>query len=133
LPAIPNPIDQVESKRRHLYHRAVRGVFRFLICLALGASIAFAAVSPQPLNPEVQKSDGCAKMKAQSATYDCERHVPKPDPDKQCCTTCVLCLAAVLATTTSFVYPPVGDENFAAYISSERTRAQQPPVPPPRA
>ena len=34
---------------------------------------------------------------------------------------------------TPFVYPPVGDETFAAYISSEHSRSQRPPVPPPRA
>ena len=41
--------------------------------------------------------------------------------------------AGVLATASPFVYPPVGDENFAAYVLSEHTRSQPPPVPPPRA
>jgi hypothetical protein len=72
-------------------------------------------------------------MKAESATHECERHAPKSDAEQQCCSTCVLCLAAVLAAVTPFVYPAVGDENFAAYISSEHTRSQRPPVPPPRA
>ncbi|HEY2614680.1 MAG TPA: hypothetical protein VGI42_03155 [Chthoniobacterales bacterium] len=55
------------------------------------------------------------------------------DPDQQCCAACALGLAVVFSPATPFIYPPVGDETFAAYISSELTRSQQPPVPPPRA
>jgi hypothetical protein len=111
----------------------VRGVFRFLTCLALGASIAFAAVPRQPLIPEPEKSDCCAKMKVESASHDCDRHAPKPDPDKQCCAACAMGCALVAALATPFVYPPVGDETFAAYISAAQSRSQRPPVPPPRA
>ena len=123
----------VEFKCRHAYHRAVRRTFRFLTCLALSASIAFAALPRQPLVPEIEKTDCCAKMKAESASHDCDRHAPKPDPDKQCCAACAFGLAGVVAAATPFVYPPVGDQNFATYLLSEHTRSQRPPVPPPRA
>jgi len=111
----------------------MRGPFRFLLCLLLSCSISFAVIPRQPLVSEFQKVDYCAKMKAQSASHDCERHAPKPEPDKQCCAACAFGLAAVIAAATPFVYPPVGDETFAAYISSEHSRSQRPPVPPPRA
>jgi hypothetical protein len=124
----------VEFQGRFAYHRVVRGAFRFLTCLALSASIAFAALPRQPLVPEIEKTDCCAKMKAESASHDCEHHpAPRPDPDQQCCAACAFGLAGVLATASPFVYPPVGDENFAAYVLSEHTRSQPPPVPPPRA
>jgi len=123
----------VEFKCRRAYHRVVRGAFRFITCLALSASIAFAAIPRQPLVPEIEKTDCCAKMKAESASHDCDRHAPKSDPDKQCCATCAFGLAGIVAAATPFVYPPVGDENFAAYLLSEHTRSQRPPVPPPRA
>jgi hypothetical protein len=111
----------------------MRGTFRFLICLLLSCSIAFAAVPRQPLVSELQTTDCCAKMKAESATHECDRHAPKSDQDKQCCALCAFGLALFAAFATSFIYPPVGDETFAAYISSEHSRSQRPPVPPPRA
>jgi hypothetical protein len=112
----------------------MRGIFRLLLCSSLSASLAFAAIPRQPLLvPEVEKNDCCAKMKTVPGNHECERHAPKPDPDQQCCAACASCFATVGATATSFIYPPVGDETFAAYISSEHTRSQRPPVPPPRA
>jgi hypothetical protein len=100
--------------------------------LILCGSLAFAAIPRQPLVPEIQKTDCCAKMKAQSENHECDRHPPKPDPDQQCCAACAFGLAGVLASATPFVYPPLGDENFAAYILSECSRSRRPPVPPPR-
>src|SRR6266576_6100198 len=67
----------VEFKCRRAYHRAVRGAFRFFTCLALSASIAFAAIPRQPLVPEIEKTDRCAKITAESASHDCVRHAPK--------------------------------------------------------
>jgi hypothetical protein len=111
----------------------MRGTFRFLLCLLLSCSIAFAAIPRQPLVSEFQKEDCCAKMKAQSASHECDRHAPKSDEEKQCCAFCAFGLAVLASSATPFIYPPVGDETFAAYISSEHTRSQRPPVPPPRA
>jgi hypothetical protein len=110
----------------------MRGTIRLLLSLLLTNSLAFAALPRQPLVPEPNKTDCCAKVKAESAGHDCERHAPKPDPDKQCCAVCALCLSGLLPAATAFVYPAIGDETFATYISSEQTRSQRPPVPPPR-
>jgi hypothetical protein len=110
----------------------VRAAFRFLTCLAVTASIAFAAIPRQPLVPEIQKTDCCAKIKAKSENHECDRHAPKPDPDQQCCAACVFGLAGILASATPLIYSPGSDENFAAYVLSEQTRSQRPPVPPPR-
>jgi hypothetical protein len=100
----------------------------------IASSLSISALPAKPLPPPpVEETDCCAKMKAQSGSHDCERHTPKSDPDKQCCVLCSSCLAGVLATATRFFYPPNGNETFAAYISSEQTRSQRPPVPPPRA
>src|SRR6201985_3078158 len=99
----------------------MRAALRVLLCLSLCGSLAVAALPRQPLVPEIEKTDCCAKMKAASASHDCDRHAPKSDPDKQCCAACAFGLAGVVAAATSFVYPPVGDENFAAYVLSERT------------
>jgi hypothetical protein len=107
--------------------------FRFLICLAIASSIALAAIPRPAPPPESAKTDCCAKMKAESSTRDCERHAPKSDQDKECCALCAIGLALVATFAAPFVYPPVGDETFAAYISSEHSRSQPPPVPPPRA
>jgi hypothetical protein len=111
----------------------MQGTFRVLLCLILCGSLAFAVIPRQPLVPEIPTTDCCAKMKMESASHDCERHAPKPDPDQQCCAACAFGLAGILANATPFVYPPVGDEKFAAYVLSEQTRSQRPPVPPPRA
>ena len=112
---------------------AMRGTIRLLLCLLLASSLAFAAVPHQPRMPEIEKTDCCTKMKADAADQECNHQAPKPDPDKQCRSVCALCLAGVLTAATLFVYPPNGDETFAAYISSEHTRSHRPPVPPPRA
>ena len=111
----------------------MRGIFRVLLCLLLCGSLAFAAIPRQPLVPEIQKTDCCAKMKADAAKHDCDHQTPKPEADQQCCAACAFGLAGILTNATSFIYPPVGDQNFAAYILSEHFRSQRPPVPPPRA
>lgn len=110
----------------------MQAALRFLICLVVSGSIALAGVPAQMPPPPVEKTDCCAALKAKSATSDCDHHKPKPASDKQCCVFCASCVAGVLGAATAFVYPPIGDETFAAYISSEHTRSQRPPVPPPR-
>jgi hypothetical protein len=111
----------------------MRAALRLLVCLLLSCSIAFAVVPREPLVPATEKMSCCAKMKMETVGHDCERHAPKPDQDKQCCAFCALGLGLPATFAAAFVYPPVGDETFAAYISSEHTRSQRPPVPPPRA
>jgi hypothetical protein len=111
----------------------MRAALRILLCLSLCGSLAFAALPRQPLVPEIQKSDCCAKMKAESSSHECGHQPPKSDPDKQCCAACAFGLAGILASSMPFVYPAAGEENFAAYLLSELTRSQRPPVPPPRA
>jgi hypothetical protein len=108
----------------------MRATLGFLLWLVLSSSLALAAIPREPLVPEIEKTDCCAKMK--SASHECERRAPKSDPDKQCCAACAFGLAGIISTGTRLVYPPTGDETFAAYISSEQTRSQRPPVPPPR-
>jgi hypothetical protein len=111
----------------------MQGALRILICLVVSCSIAFAAVPAQMPVTQIEKTSCCAKMKMESAAHDCDRHAPKSDQDQQCCAFCVFGLVLVAAFATPFVYPPVGDETFAAYISSGHSRSQRPPVPPPRA
>ncbi len=111
----------------------MRALLRGLLGLLLFCSIAFAAVPRRPLVPELQKTGCCAKMKSESANHECDRHAPKSDQEKECCALCAIGLALVATFATPFGYPPVGDETFAAYVSSERSRSQRPPVPPPRA
>ncbi|MCA1660016.1 MAG: hypothetical protein LC642_05700 [Verrucomicrobiaceae bacterium] len=72
-------------------------------------------------------------MKADVAADGCARHVPKSDQEKQCCNGCVICLATLASVATPFVYPPTGEESFAAFVSREHDRSHRPPVPPPRA
>jgi hypothetical protein len=108
---------------------------RFLLCLLISCSIAAAAIPSRTSAPvpQTEKTDCCAKMKTESATRECDRHAPKSDQDKECCALCTIGLALVATFAAPFVYPPVGDETFAAYLSSEHSRSQRPPVPPPRA
>jgi hypothetical protein len=111
----------------------MQGALRLLICLVISCSIAFAAVPAQMPVTQIEKANCCATMKMESAAHECDRHAPKPDQDKQCCAFCALGLGLPATFATPFVYPPVGDETFAAYIFSEPTHSQRPPVPPPRA
>ena len=110
----------------------MRAVFRLLICLVTSASIAIAMVPPQGAVPPVAKAGCCAKMKMGLQGNDCGHHAPKSDPDKQCCSGCVFCLAVLLPATTSIVYPPTGEESFAILSIREHIRSHRPPVPPPR-
>jgi hypothetical protein len=71
-------------------------------------------------------------MKSQAAIDGCGHHAPKSDPDKQACSGCVFCLAAVLSSTAPFVYPPMGEESFATFSARELVRSHRPHVPPPR-
>jgi len=111
----------------------MRRTLRFLLCLILSCSIAFAAVPRQASLPEPEKTSCCMKTKTESVGHDCDHHAPKSDQEKQCCAACAFGLALFATAAAPFVYPPVGDESFAAFISSEQTRSQRPPVPPPRA
>lgn len=107
--------------------------FRNSLALLISCTIAFAAAPRQATAPEPAKTDCCAKMKIESAGHDGDHHPPKSDQEKQCCAACPLGLALLVTPATPFLYPPVGDQSFAAFISSEHTRSQRPPVPPPRA
>jgi hypothetical protein len=111
----------------------MQAALRVLVCLVISGSIALANVPAQIGLPLIEKTACCAKMKAEAVSHDCERHMPKPAQDKQCCSLCSLCCALPATVAAPFVYPPVGDEKFAAFISSERLRSERPPVPPPRA
>jgi hypothetical protein len=111
----------------------MRATLRFLLCLLLSCSIGFAAIPRSAPVPDIEKTSCCAKMKTASATHDCDRHAPKSDQDKECCALCAFGLALLPTVARPLVYPPVGDETFAAYISSERSLSHRPPVPPPRA
>jgi hypothetical protein len=111
----------------------MRAMLRFLICLLVSCSIAFAVIPAQVAAPQIAKADCCAKLKTDTASNGCDRHAPKSDQDEQACSGCVFCLIAVLPATTALVYPPTGDESFAALLSCEPTRSHRPPVPPPRA
>jgi len=117
----------------HYAPAAVRMAFRFLVCLVVASSIALAAVPRQPAPAAGGRTDCCATMTGPSATHECERHAPKPEPDAQCCALCAMGCALLVTLAAPFVYPPVGDETFPAYICSEPSRSQRPPVPPPRA
>jgi hypothetical protein len=108
-------------------------VVRILVCLVVTCSLALAAVPAQIGLPIIEKSGCCAKMKAGAKAHDCERHAPKSDNEKQCCALCALGCAILSTAATAFVYPPTGDEQFAAFLSSEHLRSERPPVPPPRA
>jgi hypothetical protein len=111
----------------------MRAALRFLVCLLISCSIAFAAMPAQVAVPQMEKADCCAKLKAEAATRGCDRHdAPKSNEDKQCCSLCAFCVA-ILATTTPFVYAPTGEESFAAFLNCEQIRPHRPPVPPPRA
>ena len=111
----------------------MQAALRVLVCLVISGSIALANVPAQIGLPVIEKAGCCAKMKAEAVSHDCERHAPKRDQDKQCCALCSLCCALLATVAAPFVYPPVGDEKFAVFISSERLRSERPPVPPPRA
>jgi hypothetical protein len=110
----------------------MRAVFRFLVCLAISCAIALAVTPAQSAVPIVEKADCCAKVKMGGQANDCGHHAPRSDQDKQCCAGCVFCLA-ILVRTAPFVYPPTGEESFAAFSMREHVRADRPPVPPPRA
>ena len=101
------------------------------MCLAIFGSLGLATI-PTPVAAEQIKSGCCAKMKKEAEAKDCGQHAPKSNEDAQCCSLCVFCLA-VASMATPFVYPPTGEESFAAFISRERDRSHRPPVPPPRA
>ena len=110
----------------------VRTALRLLTCLAIFSSLGLAAV-PTRMAAEQVKTGCCAMMKKEAAEpKDCGQHAPKSNEDKQCCSLCVFCLATIASMATPFVYPPTGEETFAAFISREHDRSHRPPVPPPR-
>jgi hypothetical protein len=109
----------------------MRAALRFLVCLAISCSLALAAIPAQAAIPQ-KKASCCAKTKIDAPASDCSHQTPKSNDDKQCCSTCAFCMALLSATTT-FIYPPTGEESFAALSMHERVRSHRPPVPPPRA
>ncbi|MEY2494637.1 MAG: hypothetical protein QOJ45_1129 [Verrucomicrobiota bacterium] len=110
----------------------MRATLRFLVCLFVSCSIAFAVIPAQAPVRQIEKASCCAKMKAEMATDGCGHHEPNSDPDKQACSGCIFCLAAILSVTTPFVFPPQDEESFATFTARELVRSQRPHVPPPR-
>jgi hypothetical protein len=110
----------------------MRAALRVFFSLLLSGSIALAVVPAQtPVSP-TKKTSCCAKAKTAKATEGCARQNPKSNEEKQCCAGCVFCLAILLPSPTPFVYPPMGEESFAAFIAGELNRPRRPQVPPPR-
>ena len=109
----------------------MRTALGVLLCLAISLSLALAVIPAKAAAPQV-KVGCCASMKMDQRVNDCDQHAPKPNEDQQCCSMCAFCLA-VLPGTTSFVYPPTGEEFFASLSVHEHSRSDRPPVPPPRA
>lgn len=110
---------------------SMRAVLRFLVCLAISCSLTLAAIPAQAAIPQ-KKASCCAKTKVDAPANDCSHQTPRSNEDKQCCSMCAFCVA-VLSTTPLLFYPPVGEQPFASFTASERTRSHRPPVPPPRA
>jgi polyferredoxin len=110
----------------------MRAAFHIVVSLLLSGSIALAVVPPQTPVPQTRKTSCCAKAKTEKRTDGCARHSPKSDQEKQCCGGCVVCLAVIPASATPFVYPPTGEESFAAFAARELVRPHRPQVPPPR-
>ena len=110
----------------------MKAALRLLICVVLSSFTALAAIPARTPLVQLEKSDCCARMKAE-ADRDCDHHTPKSDQEQQCCAACSLGLALLLTPARPFVYPPLGDETFAAFVSTELSRSERPPVPPPRA
>ncbi|HKP01813.1 MAG TPA: hypothetical protein VJU77_00495 [Chthoniobacterales bacterium] len=110
----------------------MRTALRFLVYALTSCSIAFAVTPAQSPLPQTEKTGCCAKVKTERVTDGCPRHEPKSDQEKQCCGGCVFCLAILSAPATPFVYPPTGEESFAAFAARELVRPHRPQVPPPR-
>ena len=112
----------------------IRGAIRSLIFLVLTCALTVMAAPRKPFALETVKTDCCALTAAAAASsHECEHQLPKPDPDQDCCASCPFGLAILATANTPFVYPPTGNETFAAYISSGQVLPHRPPVPPPRA
>lgn len=110
----------------------MRAALRVFVFFLLSGSVALAVLPAQlPVSP-TKKTSCCAKAKTEKATDGCAQHTPKSDEEKQCCAGCVFCLAILLPSPTPFVYPPTGEESFAAFIAAELNRPHRPQVPPPR-
>ena len=90
-------------------------------------------VPAQAVVPQGVKAGCCAKMKMDAQANDCGHHAPKSNQEKECCAACVPCMAILSSATKPFVYPPTGEESFAALSIREHVRSHRPPVPPPRA
>jgi hypothetical protein len=110
----------------------MRTTLRFLVAGLISCSIAFAIMPAQSALLPIEKTSCCAKMKAEVANHGCARHEPKPEQEKQCCASCVFCLAVLPPSPTPFVYPSTGEESFAAFVAGELNRPHRPQVPPPR-
>jgi hypothetical protein len=110
----------------------MRAALRLLVCVLISCAVGLAAVPAQMPVPQIEKADCCAKANADGANHECDRHAPKSNDEKQCCAACAFGLALFFAPATSFIYPPAGDQSFAAFISTEHLRSERPPVPPPR-
>src|SRR4051812_38215880 len=110
----------------------MRAAFRVFATLLLSGSIAFAVVPSQTAISHSVKTSCCAKAQTEKATDGCARHAPKSDQEKQCCAGCLFCLAVLSGSAAPFVYPPTGEESFAAFAARGLARPHRPRVPPPR-
>ena len=110
----------------------MRAAFHIVVSLLLSGSIALAVVPPQTRVPQTRKASCCAKAETEKMPGGCARHAPKSDQEKQCCAGCLFCLAVIPAAAIPFVYPPTGEESFAAFAARELVRPHRPQVPPPR-
>jgi hypothetical protein len=111
----------------------MRAIFRAAMSLALIVSVAALVLPMRGEAPPPEKSSCCAHLQKQSAPNDCGGHPMKPKQDPQCCAACGVGLALFAAPAAPFIFPPTGEEEFSTRNAREISRADRPPVPPPRA
>jgi polyferredoxin len=106
-------------------------LIRGIICAMLSAALSISFLPVEANAAPATKSDCCAKKQVAHQHKGCAKDAPKSVQDEQCCATCFACVAVVPGTTL-IPKRPESEQSYLNFSQAAESRAQRPPVPPPR-
>jgi hypothetical protein len=113
-----------------VHARSLRWVWLFTLVSLLALTLPIRGEMQQPVHSA--KPGCCARMHmpaADSLDAHC-RHEPAKPP--QCCAACAAGLSLMIVSPVRFVFSRNGGETLVNSFVQETSRADQPPIPPPR-
>lgn len=105
---------------------------KMLLVLAVFLCLNAVTLPLRSATPPQAASSCCARVLMRGQQNDCAKHMPKSQPDRQCCAACAAGLTLFPGAAVSFCPSSFGKQAFESSEAKALARSLRPPTPPPR-